>query len=179
VNPVFSLVVHGSPAPQGSKRHVGKGRLLESSKDRVKSWRELVTGAAVNAITHDDAWVTLDGPLAVALTITVGFQPVNKPTWWAQGVPWRKTLRWRPASAPDLSKLARSTEDALTDAGVWRDDARVVEYRPLAKFFVGDDAPDVLTTGPGAIIHIWRVGAETPPPAKPPATLPLTEQDPS
>jgi Holliday junction resolvase RusA-like endonuclease len=28
--------------------------------------------------------------------------------------------------APDLSKLVRSTEDAITSAGVWRDDSRII-----------------------------------------------------
>lgn len=27
---------------------------------------------------------------------------------------------------PDVSKLLRATEDAITDSGLWRDDARVV-----------------------------------------------------
>ena len=64
---------------------------------------------------------------------------------------------WRPASAPDLSKLLRSTEDALTQAGAWKDDARVVEYKALTKHFVGDPAPDVLPHATGAVIHIWRL----------------------
>ena len=38
----------------------------------------------------------------------------------------KRTRTW-PCRMPDLSKLIRSTEDALTDAGVWTDDARVVE----------------------------------------------------
>ena len=32
-----------------------------------------------------------------------------------------------PMRTPDLSKLVRSTEGAITSAGLWRDDARVVE----------------------------------------------------
>ena len=35
------FTVHGLPAPQGSKRHVGKGVMVESSK-YVKPWREAV-----------------------------------------------------------------------------------------------------------------------------------------
>ena len=43
-----------SPAPQGSKRHVGGGRMIESSA-KVKPWREavrseaLATGLAISA----------------------------------------------------------------------------------------------------------------------------------
>ena len=45
----------------------------------------------------------------------------------------------------------RSTEDALSDAGFWADDARVVEYGRLAKVFPGED-PDALQS-PGVVIR--------------------------
>jgi Holliday junction resolvase RusA-like endonuclease len=57
---------------------------------------------------------------------------------------------------PDLSKLIRSTEDALTDAGVWTDDARVVAYHQPRKVYAGSADPDALHT-PGAVIRVWRV----------------------
>ena len=53
---------------------------------------------------------------------------------------------------PDLSKLARSTEDALSDAGLIADDARIVEYERLAKVFPGED-PDALEA-PGVLIVV-------------------------
>ncbi len=53
---------------------------------------------------------------------------------------------------PDLSKLVRSTEDALSDAGAWEDDARVVECL-ARKVYAGD--PDALHI-PGAVIRIRR-----------------------
>jgi hypothetical protein len=40
---------------------------------------------------------------------------------------------------PDLDKLARSTQDALKSAGVYTDDARIVEYTRLAKVYAGED----------------------------------------
>ncbi|NUS58656.1 MAG: RusA family crossover junction endodeoxyribonuclease [Streptomycetaceae bacterium] len=151
----MSIVVHGSPAPQGSKRHVGGGVMIESSK-KVKPWRQDVKTTARLAIEARPDWQILDGPLAVAMVFTVRHRPASRPTWWPGGVRWSKTLMWRPASTPDLSKLLRATEDALTDAGVWRDDARVVEYRRLAKHYVGDGGSDVLAT-PGCVIHVWRL----------------------
>ncbi|MCT2591099.1 RusA family crossover junction endodeoxyribonuclease [Streptomyces sp. N2-109] len=154
----LTVIVHGTPGPQGSKRHVGRGVMVESSK-KVKPWRQDVKASALQAMDSGDGkWQPLDGPLAVAVTFTVRHRPTSKPSWWPAGVRWSKTLMWRPASMPDLSKLLRSTEDALTDAGAWLDDARVVEYRRLAKHYVGDDAADVLRSGPGAVIHIWRLG---------------------
>ena len=44
------ITVHGTPAPQGSKRHVGRGIMVESSA-KVKPWREAVKHAALDAIT--------------------------------------------------------------------------------------------------------------------------------
>lgn len=159
------ITVHGTPAPQGSKRHVGGGVMIESSK-KVKPWRQDVKAAALAALELEGATIggtqlhrpPLDGPLAASMVFTVRHRPAGKPTWWPAGLRWAKALMWRPASTPDLSKLLRSTEDALTDAGAWKDDARVVEYRRLAKHYVGDTARDVLDT-PGAVIRIWQLPA--------------------
>ncbi|MGH3587533.1 MAG: RusA family crossover junction endodeoxyribonuclease [Pseudonocardia sp.] len=163
--PDITIIVHGIPAPQGSKRHVGGGVMIESSK-KVKPWREAVKHAALDTRLIDDGTrylEPLDGPLAVSMVFTMRHRPTSRPTWWPRGVRWSRTLMWRPASTPDLSKLCRSTEDALTDAGVWTDDARVVEYRRLAKHYVGDPAGGVLSSGPGAYIAVWRLGVAVSP----------------
>lgn len=162
--PTITITVHGNPAPQGSKRHVGGGRMVESSK-HVKPWREAVKEAAANAMEARNARVyggtghpplRLDGPVTAAMVFTVRDKPLSRPTWWPSGARWSRLLWWLPASTPDLSKLLRATEDALTDAGVWRDDARVVRYRDLAKVYVGDPSePDALPV-PGAVIRVWR-----------------------
>lgn len=157
--PAITIVVYGTPAPQGSKRHVGGGVMIESSK-KVKPWRQDVKAMARAEIEARPGWQPLDGPLAVSMVFSVRHRPASKPSWWPMGMRWSKTLMWRPASTPDLSKLLRSTEDALTDAGLWRDDARVVEYRHLAKYYVADDAPGVLASGPGCVIQVWALGEQ-------------------
>ena len=50
---MIEFVVHGMPAPQGSKKFVGlsksgRGLLVESSK-KVKPWRQDVVAAAIEA----------------------------------------------------------------------------------------------------------------------------------
>lgn len=154
--PAAVVSVHGVPAPQGSKRHIGGGVMMESSK-KVRPWRQDVKAAALEFIARHDPWTPLDGPLVVSVAFTVGHRPASRPVWWPTGTRWSKAAMWRPASMPDLSKLLRSTEDALTDAGLWRDDARVVEYVRAAKHYVGDQAPDVLEHSPGAVIRVWRL----------------------
>jgi crossover junction endodeoxyribonuclease RusA len=148
---VIGITVAGSPAPQGSKSFKGirggKAILAESSK-HVKPWRDAVRADALlarNAWTSANGrWAPLDEPLVVDMVFTVP-KPVAAP----------KRRRTWPMRMPDLSKLCRSTEDALTDAGIWRDDARVVEYGRLAKVFPGEDR-DALDA-PGAVIRIYRI----------------------
>jgi Holliday junction resolvase RusA-like endonuclease len=140
----YTLTVLGSPAPQGSKTagvnpKTGLVFMRESSK-HVKPWRAAVAKAARLAPPE----VTFDGPLVARMVFTM-----RKP----DGAPKRR--RTYPAVMPDLSKLLRSTEDALTDAGVWADDARVVEYQRLAKVYPGED-PESLPA-PGVYIAVWQV----------------------
>lgn len=142
----YRILVYGSPAPQGSKKFVGTftgrdGRthanLVESSK-AVKPWREDVKAAAL--LVRNGA-PPLDGPVIVRMVFTMP-KPSSAP----------KTRRTYPMRMPDLSKLARSTEDALTGAGIWADDARVVEYERLAKVYPGED-PEALESI-GALIEV-------------------------
>ena len=134
------IVVYGMPAPQGSKRHVGNGVMVESSK-KVRPWRQDVKSAALAVRAGAEP---IDAAVRVRMVFTMP-KPASAP----------KTRRTYPMRMPDLSKLARSTEDALTDAGIWRDDARVIEYGRLAKVFPGED-PESLDV-PGVRITIEQV----------------------
>jgi Holliday junction resolvase RusA-like endonuclease len=134
----MTITVIGCPVPQGSKRFVGmkngRGMMIESSK-AVKPWRDSVVWAA------RESGVKVAGPVLVEMIFTLP-KPKSAP----------KSRRTYPDRKPDLSKLVRSTEDALSDAGVWEDDARVVEYKRLAKVFPREDT-DALDV-PGAVIRI-------------------------
>jgi len=140
------IVVYGAPAPQGSKSFKGlakSGRaiLAESSK-KVRPWRQDVKLAA-EQVRAELGLQVMDEPLLVRMTFTLP-KPASAP----------KRRRVYPSKLPDLSKLVRSTEDALTDSGIWRDDARVVECT-AAKRYPGEgvDALDA----PGCVIEISRV----------------------
>lgn len=156
------IVVAGLPAPQGSKRHVGRGVMVESSK-KVKPWREDVRAATLAAIGCDcpDSCgglmpgYPLDGPLVASMVFTFA-RPKSHYRTGRNAHLLRDGASVRPSGLPDLSKLLRSTEDAITSAGGWRDDARVVEYRRAAKVWAGEDA-DALSV-PGAVIRVWPLG---------------------
>jgi Holliday junction resolvase RusA-like endonuclease len=150
----MQIVVFGIPAPQGSKSFKGMrgghAILAESSK-KVAPWRKQVKHAGVLAMSKDDQGRTLeekrpplDCPLVARMVFTMP-KPKSAP----------KTRRTWPDRTPDLSKLVRSTEDALKDAGVIADDARIVEYSRIAKVFPGED-PEALNM-PGVRITIGPI----------------------
>lgn len=132
--------VYGTPAPQGSKRHVGHGVMVESSK-KVKPWRAAVTAEAAQ---HEP----LHGPVALTLTFYLP-RPRGHYRTGKYAHELRDSAPRDPAVKPDLDKLLRSTLDALTDAGLIDDDARV--YSLTARKRYADDAER-----PGALITIGR-----------------------
>lgn len=158
---MIAITVHGHPAPQGSKRHVGNGVMVESSK-HVKPWRDAVRSDAVDEIYRlcpdETGAFPLTDPLIVDMVFTFT-RPRSHYRTGRNAHLLRDAAPTHPTGPPDLSKLARSTEDALTDAGVWRDDSLVVAYGQLAKVYPGTH-PDALDT-PGAVIRI-RPTKETP-----------------
>ena len=142
------IVVHGRPAPQGSKSFKGmtksgRGILAESSK-KVRPWRQDVKAAAEEWLLANGRPAPIDGPVVASMVFTIP-KPTSAP----------KTRRTWPMRTPDLSKLVRSTEDALTDAGLWADDARVVEYKRVAKVFPGEGEDSLLC--PGVVITVRRI----------------------
>jgi Holliday junction resolvase RusA-like endonuclease len=151
--PRLTIVVHGRPAPQGSKKYAGhrlnaaSGRvsavLVEQSK-RVKPWRALVTAATVNAIANGGAYA-LDEPLEAEIVFTV-LKPASAP----------KRRRTWPTTrhSGDLDKLLRSTFDGIADGGGVVDDSRIVSVT-ATKTFPGEH-PDALDQ-PGALIRLYTL----------------------
>lgn len=120
----------GTPVPQGSKNaYVRGGRaVLVDANPQLKAWRAQVRAAAAAAV-EDAGWETLDEPCRVHLGFTM---------------PAPKRPRWDvPAVKPDLDKLTRAVFDALTDAGVWKDDSRVVSMEVTKKYEDDEAVPGV------------------------------------
>lgn len=132
----MSLTFHvrGKPAAQGSMRHVGHGRMIPQGKALIP-WRNAVAAAAKEAA--GDGWEPLDRALSIHLNL---FLPRPKTT---------KFLDW-PAGTPDLDKLIRAIGDALTQAAVITDDARIVSWHANKLWAIGTD--------PGADITIHDKG---------------------
>lgn len=115
---MLEIKVYGNPAPQGSKKFVGMrgghGVLAEMSK-KLKPWRDCVYHAARQAM-GDNVQNGIRGPIFLEVYFTLP-KPKSAP----------KTKITYPSTRPDCSKLVRSTEDALTRAGAYEDDGRIVE----------------------------------------------------
>jgi Holliday junction resolvase RusA-like endonuclease len=141
------ITVHGKPAPQGSKRHVGGGRMIEQSK-RVRPWREAVKEAALRALENTAAH-RLDGPVRLDIAFTF-----DKPA----SAPKRRRTWPTTRSSGDIDKLQRSTLDALTDAGVFKDDSQVIDVH-ARKVFTDDPASPLAV--PGAVITVHEIRDQT------------------
>ncbi len=125
-----------APAPQGSKRHLGNGVMVESCK-QVKPWRYLVQQAAI--ATNQP---TITSP--VSLTITFLF-PRPKSHFTTKGT-LRPSAPTHHSTRPDASKCLRSTEDALVDAGLLRDDALVALASITKRYTTPSEHPGAIIT---------------------------------
>lgn len=126
IAPLLDLFVPGKPAPQGSKRHVGRGILVESSK-ALAPWRTLVAHSAAQA-WHQPL---IDHAVSVDLVFVMP-RPKRLP----------KTRPTPPCTTRtgDVDKLARGCLDALTNV-VLVDDALVVDLRARRRYAELDEQP--------------------------------------
>ena len=134
MNDIFIPVI-GIPAPQGSKRHVGHGIMIENSK-RVKPWRNDVKDAALE---HYQGEV-----IDQAVEIEIIFMFARPKSHYGTG----KNAKKLKPSAPvfvtskgigDVDKLQRSTYDALSQSSggtVLKDDSLVVKNRNMKRYCV-------------------------------------------
>jgi len=128
-----SFVVYSRAAPQGSKRHIGNGVMIESSK-RVKPFRADVRKAAESAALPPD-W-----PMAAPMRVGMRFHFARpKSHFKGNGVALSKSAPEEATShgLGDLEKLARSVNDALSGV-LFHDDRQVVEMH-LAKAYDSED----------------------------------------
>ncbi len=153
------ITVYGEAAPQGSKRplgrhaQTGKTIMVEQSK-KVAPWRDDVKKAALEALQATDMPPPMDGPLLARMIFTYP-RPRSHYGTGRNSERLRPNAPERPCTVPDMSKLVRSTEDALKGLA-WVDDARVSEYSRLAKVWVGEDVEALDRRG--AVITIVPFG---------------------
>lgn len=137
MNNCLSWKTIGDPAPQGSKRYVGNGRMIESCK-RLKPWREqIIADAQALGVPS-----VITGAVSISLVFcfTRPKAHLNSKGALKPSAPAYKITK------PDADKLARAVLDSLTIAEIIKDDALVCTLSVQKRYCVGEEAPGVLIT---------------------------------
>ena len=116
--------VVGLPAPGGSKNafpHPRTGRIVvvDAGGKRNKDWRAAVAAAGREAFKGREM-------PAPPLLFTILFKMQRPASHLNRHGKLRRTAPVLPITRPDLTKLVRSTEDALTGIA-WHDDSQIAE----------------------------------------------------
>ena len=117
---VWTATVHGTPAPKGSKRHVGNGVMIEMSK-RVKPYLDSIVDTCRDAPRYDRGT-----PLEVSLVFAFQRPKGHFGTGRNSGVLRESKVMAKHTMRPDVDKLCRSVLDGLTMGGLIWDDSQVV-----------------------------------------------------
>lgn len=120
----ISFTVYGVAQPAGSKRgfhnaRTGRTHIVDANA-RSRPWKAEVASAAADAMTGP----LIDGPLLLELTFWMPRPKGHYRTGKNAGCV-RASAPVFPTVKPDVLKLARGVEDALTGI-VYRDDAQIV-----------------------------------------------------
>jgi crossover junction endodeoxyribonuclease RusA len=125
--------------------------MIESNQKHLDTWREDVKLAAVRALEDHPGWERDYAAVTAHVTFTLPRPKAHYRTGKHADElrPDAPTLH---ASKPDLDKLLRSTGDALTAAGVYRDDSRLAQVFAVKVYTAnGGGVPGALDV-PGAKI---------------------------
>lgn len=128
------------PAPQGSKRYVGKNRkgraILIESCNRVTSWRQAVCDAAI----------AIDEPMIYGpVMVCADFRFLRPKGHYGTRGNLRSSAPRFHVVKPDGDKLLRSSLDAMTGA-LLRDDSQVFAGPPLKRYCLPGELPGALFT---------------------------------
>jgi Holliday junction resolvase RusA-like endonuclease len=138
------FTIYGTPQPAGSKRgfynkNAGRVIITDDAK-KSRPWKAQVSDAAQQAMTFTSElgegtsgyMPLLDGPLALELVFYVP-RPKGHYGSGRNAHLLRPSAPDFPAVKPDVLKLARAVEDALSSI-VYRDDAQIVTEFLLKRY---------------------------------------------
>lgn len=132
--------VLGIPRPQGSLRlhALPNGKTAARYPPAVYEWRSVVQQAVAERNIGQ-----FSGPVELRLGFDLPRPVGHFGTGRNAGRVKPNAPAW-PTVAPDLDKLVRCVGDALTDAGLWRDDAQVVSIVAAKRYVNPPATPGVL-----------------------------------
>jgi Holliday junction resolvase RusA-like endonuclease len=134
----FDDDVTGTPEPQGSSRaFMHKGRpIITSANRKLRPWRARLD-ASFSARVGDRT--PMIGPVSVTMTFRM---PRPKSHTGAHGLTPSATGA-APDTRPDVDKLARAVNDALTTAGVIYDDSQITRIIAAKRYADPHEHPGV------------------------------------
>lgn len=146
------FAVPGLPKPAGSKRAFvyrdrrdGKMRAaVTDDNPESRSWKTTVTEYARHAMSKERWAVLFEEPLVVYIDFWLPRPRGHYGSGRNAGL-LRAGAPPRPAVKPDLLKLARAIEDALTGV-VYRDDALIVEEHLSKRYTTGAASTVIVVT---------------------------------
>lgn len=168
----ISFTVLGEPSPEGSTRafyipKLNRTVTTHQNQSQLNAWRNRVATEAQNVLCGRE-WTT---DRASAYTVDVDFVLVRPPS-----IPVHRRIH--PTVKPDIDKLVRAINDALTGI-LFPDDCQVVSIR-VSKDYEGGRRP-------GAYIHVSRYSnvrekvrkssRKRSPPSPPPEEVPFDPRD--
>lgn len=121
---LLTCIIPGTPQQQGSKRSLGAGRPFIEANKNLAPWR-------ADAIAYLQAEWRGRGPTTEPVSVDVAFDFARPASHYGTGRNagvLKDSAPGGKATAPDLDKLCRALGDALTQSGVLRDDALIVEW---------------------------------------------------
>lgn len=150
---MITFTVFGTPVPQGSLKAFGRKRkrgalfqdgriVVTHDNPNVKLWRHDVVAAALAALAGSPP--IEESPLELHVMFFLP-RPASAP---------KRVVA--PAKKPDCDKLLRAVMDALTAAGVWRDDAQVTDVHASKAFAGGVCDPHGPGGIPRAVVQVYE-----------------------
>jgi Holliday junction resolvase RusA-like endonuclease len=137
-----TIDVRGHPRPQGSMRlhPLPGGKTAARYPAVVYEWRAQVQ-QAVAATEHE----VFDGAVELRLGFELPRPLGHHGTGRNRGKVKRSAPAW-PGVIPDLDKLVRCVCDAITDAGLWHDDAQVCSIQAAKRYATGPSGVIITVT---------------------------------
>lgn len=158
------LVVHGTPVTQGSMSAVATGVVRHHNSAKLKAWRDQITTEALRE--YGSSFTQITCPVQLDVVFTVPRPKTLRDTKGVVGafVP--------PATKPDIDKLTRAVQDALSPREVkgqrrfklLDEDSRIIggsHYKTYPR--PGHVHPWALNR-PGVVIRLSPVGTSQPAP---------------
>jgi Holliday junction resolvase RusA-like endonuclease len=131
----ISFVVLGEPKSQPRPKAMRRGNFVHIyTPATAKAWKGAVASAAAPFLSP----VPIEGPLSLSLD----FRFARPKSHYTSKGALTKGARLQHTTKPDADNLAKAVMDALTDAGLWKDDTQIVQLS-VTKSYADDQGVTV------------------------------------